>query len=206
MVAAPPTYAECIGGAVDILDDEDDEAQMFGSTSYTPMYTYVYEHPNYVSPPAYSIHRQTNNDDVRLTDLLSDDDDENEAHVLPMTEADCQSLNDADCESLYETTQPTPPVHREIRGLPHSSGGNSRSHSYRSRETGRRNFTAEDSPELSFSDFISSVWNILFSHFWIVSYSWWANSMGQCPIWIRMKCHCRFFLAKKYAWNYRITK
>ncbi|OQV13229.1 Arrestin domain-containing protein 3 [Hypsibius exemplaris] len=50
---APPTYAECIGGAVDILDDEDDEAQIFGSTSYTPMYTYVYDHPRYLPPPRY---------------------------------------------------------------------------------------------------------------------------------------------------------
>jgi hypothetical protein len=51
--AAPPTYAECIGGPVSILDDEDDEAHIFGSTSYTPMYAYVYEHPSYLPPPAY---------------------------------------------------------------------------------------------------------------------------------------------------------
>ena len=43
---------------MDILDDEDDEAQIFGSTSYTPMYTYVYDHPTsrpaappYLPPP-----------------------------------------------------------------------------------------------------------------------------------------------------------
>ncbi|XP_055354041.1 arrestin domain-containing protein 3-like [Paramacrobiotus metropolitanus] len=52
---APPTYAECIGGPVNILDDEDDEAQMFGCTSFTPMYTYVYDHPTgYAPPPPYS--------------------------------------------------------------------------------------------------------------------------------------------------------
>ncbi|GAV07221.1 hypothetical protein RvY_17089 [Ramazzottius varieornatus] len=50
---APPTYAECIGGPVNILDDEDDEGQVFGITSFVNMFPYVYEHPNYVPPPAY---------------------------------------------------------------------------------------------------------------------------------------------------------
>lgn len=48
---APPTYAECINGSVDIGDDEDGE--MMGDTRYTPMYAYVQDY-NYQPPPAYS--------------------------------------------------------------------------------------------------------------------------------------------------------
>lgn len=48
----PPTYAESIGGAVNIDDDDDDEppGSNMGDLTYTPMYRYVY---NYRPPPAY---------------------------------------------------------------------------------------------------------------------------------------------------------
>ncbi|XP_072037735.1 arrestin domain-containing protein 3-like isoform X3 [Amphiura filiformis] len=50
---APPSYAECVFGAVDIRDDE--TGDMMGDTLFTPMYTYV---PNYEfrqPPPPYSV-------------------------------------------------------------------------------------------------------------------------------------------------------
>ena len=51
----PPTYAESIGGAVTLWDDDDDDTdspeQNMGDLTYTPMYTYVY---NYRPPPAYT--------------------------------------------------------------------------------------------------------------------------------------------------------
>ncbi|XP_041371561.1 arrestin domain-containing protein 3-like [Gigantopelta aegis] len=48
----PPTYAESIGGAVNINDDDDDDnSSNMGDLTYTPMYTYVY---NYRPPPAYA--------------------------------------------------------------------------------------------------------------------------------------------------------
>ncbi|KAK3795856.1 hypothetical protein RRG08_001896, partial [Elysia crispata] len=48
----PPTYAESIGGAVNIYDEEDDEppGSNMGDVTFTPMYRYVY---NYRPPPAY---------------------------------------------------------------------------------------------------------------------------------------------------------
>lgn len=50
-VAAPPTYAECIEGSVDIGDDE--EGEVLGDTHFTPMYAYVHDYL-YQPPPAYS--------------------------------------------------------------------------------------------------------------------------------------------------------
>lgn len=47
----PPTYAESVGGAVDIRDEDDDMIGNMGDLTYTPMYTYVYD---YRPPPAYS--------------------------------------------------------------------------------------------------------------------------------------------------------
>ncbi|KAK7115753.1 arrestin domain-containing protein 3-like [Littorina saxatilis] len=44
----PPTYAESVGGAVDLNDDDDDDGCNMGDLTYTPMYTYVY---NYRPPP-----------------------------------------------------------------------------------------------------------------------------------------------------------
>ena len=39
----PPTYAECISGAVDIRDDNkiDKNDEIIDDTKYTPLYTYV---------------------------------------------------------------------------------------------------------------------------------------------------------------------
>ena len=56
--AAPPTYAECISGSVDIRDDDDDD-EMLGDTRFTPMYAYTYvQEPSACRsnqpPPAYS--------------------------------------------------------------------------------------------------------------------------------------------------------
>ncbi|KAG0437320.1 hypothetical protein HPB47_017494 [Ixodes persulcatus] len=48
---APPTYAECIEGSVDIGDDE--EGEVLGDTHFTPMYAYVHDYL-YQPPPAYS--------------------------------------------------------------------------------------------------------------------------------------------------------
>ena len=46
----PPTYAESVGGAVDLNDDDDDEpGSNMGDLTFTPMYTYVY---NYRPPPS----------------------------------------------------------------------------------------------------------------------------------------------------------
>ncbi|XP_076465780.1 arrestin domain-containing protein 3-like [Babylonia areolata] len=46
----PPTYAESIGGAVDLNDDDDEEPGFnMGDLTFTPMYTYVY---NYRPPPS----------------------------------------------------------------------------------------------------------------------------------------------------------
>ena len=51
-VVDPPTYAESIGGAVNLNDDDDDDnSSNMGDLTYTPMYTYVY---NYRPPPAYA--------------------------------------------------------------------------------------------------------------------------------------------------------
>ena len=53
LLTAPPSYAECVFGAVDIRDDE--TGDMMGDTLFTPMYTYV---PNYEfrqPPPPYSV-------------------------------------------------------------------------------------------------------------------------------------------------------
>ncbi|XP_046582154.1 arrestin domain-containing protein 3-like isoform X2 [Haliotis rubra] len=52
----PPTYAESIGGAVNLCDDEDDEpGSNMGDLTFTPMYTYVCSQPHdYRPPPAYS--------------------------------------------------------------------------------------------------------------------------------------------------------
>ncbi|KAK3583525.1 hypothetical protein CHS0354_026108 [Potamilus streckersoni] len=50
----PPTYAESVGGAVSLWDDEDDNTNdegNMGDLTYTPMYCYVY---NYRPPPAYT--------------------------------------------------------------------------------------------------------------------------------------------------------
>lgn len=52
---APPTYAESIGGAVNLNDDEDDDdvpGYNMGDLTYTPLYTYVY---NY-RPPVLNNH------------------------------------------------------------------------------------------------------------------------------------------------------
>ncbi|XP_023218537.1 arrestin domain-containing protein 2-like [Centruroides sculpturatus] len=48
---APPTYAECVEGSVDIT--EDDDGDIIGDTRFTPMYAYVHDY-NYQPPPAYS--------------------------------------------------------------------------------------------------------------------------------------------------------
>jgi hypothetical protein len=54
----PPTYAESVGGAVDLNDDDDDEPGFnMGDLTYTPMYTYVY---NY-RPPS-----EEHNEDLTL--------------------------------------------------------------------------------------------------------------------------------------------
>ncbi|KAL8602265.1 hypothetical protein ACOMHN_022778 [Nucella lapillus] len=47
----PPTYAESIGGAVELNDDDDDDepGMNMGDLTFTPMYTYVY---NYRPPPS----------------------------------------------------------------------------------------------------------------------------------------------------------
>ncbi|RWS23648.1 arrestin domain-containing protein 3-like protein [Leptotrombidium deliense] len=50
-IIAPPSYAECISGSVDIRDE--DEADIMGDTTFTPMYTYVNEY-EYQPPPDYS--------------------------------------------------------------------------------------------------------------------------------------------------------
>ena len=53
MLPDPPTYAESVGGAVDLCDDDDDDdnpTNNMGDLTYTPMYTYVYD---YRPPPAY---------------------------------------------------------------------------------------------------------------------------------------------------------
>ena len=53
--ADPPTYVECVGGAVNLWDDDDDDTNSpennMGDLTYTPMYAYVY---NYRPPPRYS--------------------------------------------------------------------------------------------------------------------------------------------------------
>ncbi len=49
---APPTYAECINGSVDIGDDEDGD--IIGDTRFTPMYAYVHDYNPTQPPPAYS--------------------------------------------------------------------------------------------------------------------------------------------------------
>ena len=58
------------------MDDEDDEAQVFGSTSFTPMYTYVYEHPNYIPPPVYtsnSVDEHPVDEQIEMTFRTPDD-------------------------------------------------------------------------------------------------------------------------------------
>ena len=56
----PPTYAECMTGAVDIRDEDDDQQGTMGDMMFTPMYAYVYDY-RYRSPPAYSEVRNNNN-------------------------------------------------------------------------------------------------------------------------------------------------
>ena len=56
----PPTYAECMTGAVDIRDEDDDLQGTMGDLMFTPMYAYVYDY-RYRSPPAYSEVRNNNN-------------------------------------------------------------------------------------------------------------------------------------------------
>ena len=45
-VSAPPSYAECVFGKVDIHDDEDNQYTR-GDMAYAPVYTYYnWENPN----------------------------------------------------------------------------------------------------------------------------------------------------------------
>uniref|UniRef100_A0ABM0MS85 Arrestin domain-containing protein 3-like n=1 Tax=Saccoglossus kowalevskii TaxID=10224 RepID=A0ABM0MS85_SACKO len=52
---APPSYAECVFGATDIRDSEDNQYTI-GDTMFTPMYTYVHDYRFIppVPPPEYS--------------------------------------------------------------------------------------------------------------------------------------------------------
>ena len=46
----PPTYAECISGAVDIRDGKDGQNDgIIGDTKYTSLNTYVDQPPKYAS-------------------------------------------------------------------------------------------------------------------------------------------------------------
>ena len=46
----PPTYAECISGAVDIRDNKDSKNdEIIGDTKYTLLHTYVDQPPKYAS-------------------------------------------------------------------------------------------------------------------------------------------------------------
>lgn len=63
----PPTYAESVGGAVNLWDDDDDDGdcnnpeENMGDLTYTPMYTYVY---NYRPPPSYSEVTQSDQNEI----------------------------------------------------------------------------------------------------------------------------------------------
>ncbi|XP_054756423.2 arrestin domain-containing protein 3-like [Lytechinus pictus] len=52
---APPSYAECVFGGVDIRDDEPGDAEMTGDPMFTPMYTYVSNYEFRQPPPPYSL-------------------------------------------------------------------------------------------------------------------------------------------------------
>ncbi|GFN82444.1 polyprotein [Plakobranchus ocellatus] len=72
----PPTYAESIGGAVNIYDEEDDEPSgaNMGDMTFTPMYRYVY---NYRPPPAHLEHGASgvvHLDHVTLAESSDDED------------------------------------------------------------------------------------------------------------------------------------
>ncbi|KAK6178697.1 hypothetical protein SNE40_011221 [Patella caerulea] len=70
----PPTYAESIGGAVDLCEDDDDDPSCnMGDLTYTPMYTYVYD---YRPPPAYSENDPTTSCLSHLENINIDDDDD----------------------------------------------------------------------------------------------------------------------------------
>ncbi|XP_071952910.1 arrestin domain-containing protein 3-like [Antedon mediterranea] len=58
---APPSYAECVFGSVDIQDDE--PGDMIGVTAYTPMYSYVWNYEYRNPPPSYSVN-ETNSSQV----------------------------------------------------------------------------------------------------------------------------------------------
>lgn len=45
----PPTYAESVGGAVRMWDEDEEDEENMGYLTYTPMYTYMY---NYRPPQA----------------------------------------------------------------------------------------------------------------------------------------------------------
>lgn len=53
VLEAPPSYAECVFGGVDIRDDEDDP-ETTGDMMFTPMYTYVNNYEFRQPPPPYS--------------------------------------------------------------------------------------------------------------------------------------------------------